>query len=174
MLDKGSVQRQQPNSRDAALVAFDRYAIDLAQFGGDAGNVPYKPRERSTADLMRLNPTDPAVKGQYGKFRSELHDRFVNPLYALAFGLVAFAALGQARTTRQGRSSAILSAIIVVMAVRIVGFTASNLAARIPAGVPLMYAVPLLTIAITLVVMFAPLPRLPSLALRPALRQKTA
>ena len=123
---------------------------------------------------MRLSPDDPAVKGQYGKFRSELHDRFVNPLYALAFGLVAFAALGQARTTRQGRSSAILTAIVIVMTVRIAGFTASNLAARIPVGVPLMYAVPLLTIAITLGVMFAPPLRLPRLAMRPVLRQKPA
>jgi lipopolysaccharide export system permease protein len=175
VLQKGSVQRQQPNSRDAALVAFDRYAIDLAQFGGDAGNIPYKPRERSTAELMRLDPNDPAVKSQYGKFRAELHDRFVNPLYAIAFGLVAFAALGQARTTRQGRSSAIMTAIVIVMTVRIAGFTASNLAARTPVGVPLAYAVPILTSVITLLVMFGPRVRLPEFtAVRPALRQKPA
>lgn len=168
VLEKGSVQREQAKSRDAALVAFDRYAVDLAQFGGDASNIPYKPRERSTAELMRVNPNAADVRGQYGKFRAELHDRFVNPLYALAFGLVAFAALGQARTTRQGRSSAIMTAIVIVMSVRIAGFAASNVAARTPAGVSLVYAVPLLTIAVTLVMLFGPrlaLPRLPALAM---------
>jgi lipopolysaccharide export system permease protein len=174
VLDKGSVQRQQPNSRDAALVAFDRYAIDLAQFGADAGNVPYKPRERSTAELLRLDPNDAAVKSQYGKFRAELHDRFVNPLYALAFGLVAFAALGQARTTRQGRSSAIMTAIVVVMAVRIAGFAASNLAARSAIGVPLVYAVPVLTVAGSLLSLFGPTLRWPQLVARPQFRHKPA
>ena len=174
VLEKGSVQRQQAKSRDAALVAFDRYAVDLAQFGGDASNIPYKPRERSTAELMRINPDAPDVKSQYGKFRAELHDRFVNPLYALAFGLVAFAALGQARTTRQGRSSAIMTAIIVVMAVRITGFAASNVAARVPAGVLLVYAVPLLTSVVTLAMLFGPRISLPRLPVLPVARQTPA
>ena len=174
VLEKGSVQRQQANSRDAALVAFDRYAVDLAQFGGDASNIPYKPRERSTAELMRINPNAPDVKSQYGKFRAELHDRFVNPLYALAFGLVAFAALGQARTTRQGRSSAIMTAIIVVMSVRIAGFAASNVAARVPAGVLLVYAVPLLTSVVTLAMLFGPNISLPRLPVVSVARQKPA
>ena len=174
VLEKGSVQRQQAKSRDAALVAFDRYAVDLAQFGGDASNIPYKPRERSTAELMRINPDAPDVRSQYGKFRAELHDRFVNPLYALAFGLVAFAALGQARTTRQGRSSAIMTAIIVVMAVRITGFAASNVAARVPAGVLLVYAVPLLTSVVTLAMLFGPRISLPRLPVLPVARQTPA
>ena len=174
VLEKGSVQREQANSHDAALVAFDRYAVDLAQFAGDAGNIPYKPRERSTAELMHINPDAADVRGQYGKFRSELHDRFINPLYAIAFGLVAFAALGQARTTRQGRSSAIMTAIVVVMSVRIAGFAASNVAARTPAGVPLAYAVPLLTTAVTLVMLFGPRVALPRLPVLPFPRQKPA
>ena len=174
VLEKGSVQRQQAKSRDAALVAFDRYAVDLAQFGGDTSNIPYKPRERSTAELMRINPNAPDVKSQYGKFRAELHDRFVNPLYALAFGLVAFAALGQARTTRQGRSSAIMTAIILVMSVRIAGFAASNVAARVPAGVLLVYAVPLLTSVVTLAMLFGPRISLPRLPVLPVARQTPA
>ena len=30
VLEKGSVQRQQPNSRDSSIVAFERYAVDLS------------------------------------------------------------------------------------------------------------------------------------------------
>ena len=144
VLQKGSVQRQQDGSRDPAMVAFDRYAIDLAQFDPDDADMPYKPRERSTAELLRLNKSDPYVQRQLGRFRAELHDRFVNPLYALTFGMIAFAALGQARTTRQGRGSAILVAIAVAAAVRVLGFTASNVVARTPAATPLVYVVPLL------------------------------
>ena len=43
---------------------------------------------------------DPALAGH---IRSELLDRLASPLYALVAGLIAFAALGEARTTRQGR-----------------------------------------------------------------------
>ena len=144
VLEKGSVQRQQSNSRDPAMVVFDRYAIDLAQFDPDEGDATYKPRERSTLELLQLNDKDPYVQRQMGRFRAELHDRLVSPLYAMTFGMIAFAALGQARTTRQGRSSAILMAIIVASIVRGTGFLASNYVARTPAAVPLVYLVPLL------------------------------
>jgi lipopolysaccharide export system permease protein len=48
-----------------------------------------------------------------GRFRTELHDRLSAPLYVLAFALIAFAALGQPRTTRQGRGAAIVGEILV-------------------------------------------------------------
>lgn len=154
VLTKGSVQRQQPKVRDAAMVAFDRYAIDLAQFSPDPADTAYKPRERSTRSLFKLDPKDPYVVQQRGRFRSELHDRFVNPLYALTFGLIAFAALGQARTTRQGRSAAIVSAVGIVLAIRTAGFIASNLTARSAWAVPFDYLIPALGAAGALAVLF--------------------
>ena len=50
-----------------------------------------------------------------------------SPFYAFAAGLIAFAALGEARTTRQGRGWAIISAILVFAAVQLFGITASLL-----------------------------------------------
>ena len=32
VLEKGSVQRKEPNSRDSSIVAFERYAVDLSAF----------------------------------------------------------------------------------------------------------------------------------------------
>lgn len=163
VLDKGSVQRQQPGSRDAAMVAFDRYAIDLAQFGPDGGTATYKPRERSTPKLLHLDPNDPYVRLQKGRFRAELHDRLVNPLYAVTFGLIAFAALGQARTTRQGRGTAILAAVIIVLVVRIAGFVASNMTARTAVAVPFDYLIPAAGAVGALLVLFGPALRMPRL-----------
>ena len=156
VLEKGSVQRQQPGTRDAAMVAFDRYAIDLAQFGPDPSDTTYKPRERSTSHLLRLDPKDYYVQHQQGRIRAELHDRFVNPLYALTFGMIAFAALGQARTTRQGRGTAIVLAVIIVLAVRIAGFIASNFTARTAIAVPFDYLIPTLGMVGALGVLFGP------------------
>ncbi|MCA3630977.1 MAG: LptF/LptG family permease, partial [Methylobacterium sp.] len=88
------------------------------------------------------------VQSIYGRFRSELHDRLTNPLYPFATLAIAFAALGSARTTRQGRGQAIFGAVVALVVMRIAGFAAASFAVRSAAGVPLMYAVPLLATAI--------------------------
>jgi hypothetical protein len=103
VLEKGSVHRQQVNSRDSSIVDFERYAIDLAAFNQEASDTVYKPRERSTAQLVFPDTEEWLYKYQPGRFRAELHDRLSSWLYPIAVMLIAFAALGDARTTRQGR-----------------------------------------------------------------------
>ena len=105
VLEKGSVQREQPDARDAAIVAFERYAIDLGQFAGDGTVLGYKPRERTTLDLLTMDMSA-MPRPLAGRTRAELHDRFSAPLYPIAFMAIAFAALGIPRTTRQGRGTA--------------------------------------------------------------------
>ena len=51
------------------------------------------------------------MKENEGRFRAELHERFIAPLYALAMGMIAFAALGAPRTTRQNRGAAMAAAV---------------------------------------------------------------
>jgi len=143
ILENGSVHRQLQSNRDNSIVAYDRYAIDLDQFGADGDKIVYKPRERSTFDLLNVDPNDSYAQLQGGRFRAELHERFANPLYPLASMLIGFAALGGAKTTRQGRGSAIAAAVIAMVALRIAGFGASSLAARSAIWTPLIYAVPL-------------------------------
>ena len=161
VLSKGSVQRHEPQSKDAAIVVFDRYAIDLAQFGAEGDGAPLRPRERSTRDLILLDHSNPMIKQQEGRFRSELHDRFVSPLYALSFGLIAFVALGQARTTRQGRGTAILVAVVVVLLLRIAGFGASTYVVKSAAFVWLGYGIPLISLGLAAFSIVAPQFRLP-------------
>ncbi len=167
VLTKGSVQRHQPDSRDAAIVVFDRYALDLAQFGAEGDGAPLKPRERATRDLFNLDHTDPNYKVQEGRYRAELHDRFVSPLFALSFGMIAFAALGEPRTTRQGRGTAMLVAVVAVLMLRIAGFGASSLLVKSSAFILLDYAVPLIGLVGGALYMFAP--RINLAATRPPL-----
>ena len=127
VLEDGSLQREDAKSANAAIVAFKSYQLDLTQFGGTGAAAPYKPRERSTLDLLRLDAKDPFVRSQPGRFRAELVDRFTNPLYALTFGLIAMSALAQARTTRQGRGQVMVVSVVIVLLVRLAGFEASNL-----------------------------------------------
>lgn len=155
VLDKGSVQRRQPNARDTAIVAFDRYAIDLSQFGGK-GEESYKPRERSTLALLNPDSDDKLYQVFPGRFRAELHDRFANPIWAFVAALIAFAALGQARTTRQGRGLAVATAVLAFGAARLIGVWATTMAVRSAFATPLIYIVPLAACAIAAAAIFAP------------------
>ena len=147
VLEKGSVQRQTRGGRDPVMVVFERYGIDLAQFGAESEGAPLKPRERSTWALLNPDMSDLFTQRSIGLFRSELHDRLVNPLYSLVFGMVAFAALARARTTRQGRGMAMLGAILAIVGVRVIGFGVAALAARQTWAVGALYLLPIATIA---------------------------
>src|SRR5690606_34597676 len=105
VLEKGYVHRQTRGEGASAMVQFESYALDLAQFAGGAEAGAMRPRERTTLDLLFLTPAnaDAFARQYFGRFRAELHERLSAPLYVLAFAMIAFAALGQARTTRQGR-----------------------------------------------------------------------
>jgi lipopolysaccharide export system permease protein len=135
VLRKGTAQR--PRGRgDTSIVTFADYAIDLSQFipRGTGAEKP-RPRNRDMLALLKFNPHDPTERAYIGEARAELFDRLTSPLYALVAGLVAFAALGEARTTRQNRSLAILGAVAVFAAVRIFGF-ADALMLRGKGGAP--------------------------------------
>jgi lipopolysaccharide export system permease protein len=154
VLEKGSVQRQQPNSRDSSIVAFERYAVDLSAFNQEGGDVVYKPRERSTGELLFPDASELYYKYQEGRFRAELHDRLSAWLYPVAMMMIAFAALGDPRTTRQGRGVAIATAVVGVVLLRIAGFAASSAAVRSALGVVAIYATPLLAMGIAMAVIF--------------------
>jgi len=154
LLEKGSVQRREPKSKDSSIVVFERYAVDLAAFNQEGGEIVYKPRERGTMQLLFPDKNDPLYRAQTGRFRAELHDRLSAWLYPLAMMAIAFAALGEARTTRQGRGVAIAVAICGVVLLRILGFAASSAVARSPAAISLIYGIPLGGIALCLLVIF--------------------
>ncbi len=154
VLEKGSVHRQQKDSRDSSIVTFARYAVDLAAFTPPDSDTIYKPRERSTSQLFFPDREELYFKLQKGRFRAELHDRLSSWLYPLAFAFIAFAALGDPRTTRSGRGLAVAGAVVAVVVLRIAGFAASSAAARSQGAVFFVYATPLLAIALSSLLIF--------------------
>jgi lipopolysaccharide export system permease protein len=154
VLEQGSIHRQTANASDSSIVAFDRYAVDLSSFNTDGGPGVYKPRERSTAQLLFPDREEAYYLAIEGRFRAELHDRLTAWLYPLAMMAIAFAALGQARTTRQGRGLAVATAIIAVVAFRIGGFAASSALRGDPAAVVAVWGIPIATIIVCWVIVF--------------------
>jgi lipopolysaccharide export system permease protein len=155
VLENGSVHRQRPNVTDTSVVAFERYAIDLSALNQEASELVYKPRERSTGDLLMPDRNEAYYKMQSGRFRAELHERLTAWLFPLAVVCIAFAALGEAKTTRQGRGTALAGAVVAVVALRIGIFAASGAVVRSPAALVALYGLPLLAIAVSLTLVFA-------------------
>lgn len=142
VLLNGSFQREEVEGKDASIVLFDRYTIDLSLLAGEREVIRYKPRERSTPEVLNLDFSDAYVQQNAGKFRADVHERFSSPIYPFAMVAIALAALGTARSTRQGRNVATTVAVVLILAVRVAGFAMSSLVLRTPAAVPLAYLVP--------------------------------
>ena len=81
-------------------------------------------------------------------------DRFASPLYAFVAGLIGFAALGEARTTRQGRGLAIAGAILAFVGVRMVGIAATTLSVGVPAAAYFVWGIPVAAALGALAVIF--------------------
>jgi lipopolysaccharide export system permease protein len=159
VLDEGSYQRPATGG-DSAIVTFKDYTIDLTQFAHQE-ETSKRPRERSTAELLTPDPNDQSMIRAAGRFRAELVDRLTSPLYAFVAGLIGFAALGEARTTRQGRGFAIAAAILGFSAVRLLGIAANSFVVSRPNAAYVVWAIPLIVSLLCFDAIFAgPIARL--------------
>lgn len=127
IMTDGTIQRLIPQSGAISIVQFESYAFDLTAMMPQAGIPTYKPSERTLPAIFALTEEDPYYAEKKERFDKEVNDRLTLPLYALAFGLIVFAFLGSPRTTRQGRSSAVLGALVSCVLLRALAFGAVNL-----------------------------------------------
>ena len=141
ILESGNLQRFEIGKRDPALVAFTRYAFDMSKFVGQAQTVNYNLRERYLWDLISPPDDDQAYLQIPARFRAEMHDRLVAPIYPFAFVLLTFAFLGSPRTTRQSRSFSMVGAILAVLMLRIAGYALTVLATTSAWAALIQYAV---------------------------------
>ena len=122
-------------------MTFDDYAIDLSQFARKAK----RSRGRANGRRLQLIAPDPDASAPRlaARLRAELLDRLVSPFYAFAAGLIGFAALGEARTTRQGRGVATAIAIVTFSALRMLGIATISLAVSRPYFALFVWAIPI-------------------------------
>jgi lipopolysaccharide export system permease protein len=156
-LENGSIHRQGTGTSgnpQSSIVTFDSYAVDLSALNQETSEFVYKPRERSTGDLLMPDRNDSYYKLQAGRFRAELHDRLTSWMFALAVVFIAFACLGDVKTTRQGRGSAMAISVVAVVGLRIAMFAASSALARSPGALVVVYGLPLGTIVLCAALIF--------------------
>ncbi|MGE3229938.1 MAG: LPS export ABC transporter permease LptF [Hyphomicrobium sp.] len=177
MTDGHILRRNGGPTEPTQIIAFDKYAVDLDSFEkrAEEGMGTLKPRERYFDELVDPNPqlveqaaparkdevqADPGAKAKRkasrrdddeGQIRSELHERFSSALYPLAFVLMAVAMVGQAQSTRQSRNARMGLCFLAGVGVRLGGMAVNNVVKMDAAAVPVLYAIPLVAIGVSLV-----------------------
>lgn len=155
VMSAGHIIRRTDPKEPPQIVAFDKYAVDLDRFEAQEGSeAELKPRERYFSELADPGNSN-LYKRQPGQFRAELHERFVAPLYPIAFAFVIVAFVGQARSTRSSRMESLVIAFIAATGSRLTGMAVNNLVALKASFLPLLYAMPILVIALALLVIRA-------------------
>jgi len=152
IMTNGHIHRRAPGDDAAQIIAFEKYIVDLDRFDKRQSNkFDYKPRERYYHELINPDENDTYYQAHKGHFRAEFHERFANPLYPLAFVLIALATVGQAQSTRQNRNERMIMGFVAAVGCRLGGLAVNNLVVLRAEYVPLLYVLPLLAIVLSII-----------------------
>lgn len=149
VMSAGHIIRRTDAAEPPQIIAFDKYAVDLDRFEAqEGGEGELKPRERYLSELYDPGPDSQLYKNQPGQFRSELHERFANPLYPIAFAFLVVAFVGQARSTRTSRMENLVVAFLVAAGARLAGLALNNIVAVRASAVPILYLLPIVAMLV--------------------------
>jgi lipopolysaccharide export system permease protein len=132
-----------------SLLYFERYTADIGKTGSDteaAGGRWREPRERFLNELFFPGDSD-MDRANRSQLRIEGHERLTLPLYAIAFAMIAMAALLPGDYNRRGQGERILTAVILIIVIQAGQLIWNSVTPRYPILLPLIYANVLLPIA---------------------------
>ncbi len=155
MMD-GTVEQSAKHGAKLSVLKFQRYVFDLDQFASKAP-VERKTNERYLDELLNPTPTlKPKIRNAY---IAEGHNRLSQPLYCIAFALIALAAVTRGRRGRGANMLKMTIACTAAVGLRIAGYGITGLAVSNPTLNVLFYVLPLLGIAVTIWVLAGNLPK---------------
>jgi lipopolysaccharide export system permease protein len=143
VMENGNRQTVDRATGRFSLLYFDRYTIELSEFGEAVQSRWREPKERFLDEL--LFPSDEQRDQRYRQeLIAEGHNRLVGPLYTIVFVLIGMAALLSGEFNRRGQTRRVLAAIACVAALEGASLALHDLASRNAAAVAGMYGAPLL------------------------------
>ena len=151
MLD-GTVEQSMVGGSQLSVLKFQRYVFDLDQFAGPARANQRQTNERFLSELLHPQETSLSARIRNIYF-AEAHNRLSQPLYCLAFAMIALAAVLRGRRQRGPLAMRLTMACLGAAAVRIAGYGVSGPASNHPALSPLFYIIPLLGTGLALMVL---------------------
>lgn len=157
MMD-GTIENGGKNGEQLQVLRFQSYTLSLDQFSGPARYTLRKMPERYLGELFW-----PPEKGISQKIRdqffAEAHDRLSQPLYCIAFALIALAAVLRGRRQRGSVALRLTMASLAAAGLRIAGYGVMGLAQRHTALVVAFYLLPAIGAAGAIIVLMGYSPR---------------
>lgn len=158
IMEDGTFEQSEKGGAKLTVLHFERNTIDLDQFNGPIRATIRKTNERYLGEL--LFPSEPDVTPRARlQFFAEAHNRLAQPLYCIAFALIAMAAVMRGRRQRGKVAIRLTIASLAAIGLRIAGYGISGLAQGSPVLVLLFYLVPLLGAAAATAVLAGYSPR---------------
>ncbi len=149
ILLNGNRQQVDREAGKLSLLYFERYSVEIGQSGAQAEYRWREPGERYLHELLWPDYDNSNDRFFANKLIAEAHTRLSTPLYVFALVIVGLACLLPGDFNRRGMGKRVLAAAAAGIAVQAVSIALPNLAARIPATIPFLYAVPLAAISIS-------------------------
>jgi len=147
----GTVEESAHAGGQLTVLKFQRDVFDLDQFAGPARATYRATSERYLPELFQPNPKLP--QKLRNAYIAEGHTRLSQPLYCIAFAMIALAAVLRGRRARGANALRLALAALAAAVVRIAGYGVQGLAVSTPSLLFLFYVIPILGAAIALVVL---------------------
>ena len=142
VMDNGNSQ-QVGTDMTVTVLYFDRYTLDLDQFGQDPGRNLRELSERYLHELFFPNMSRGWDRRNANRLIAEGHNRLASPLYGLAFVMIALTAVCLGTFSRRGHAWRIAAAMGIGLTVRLIGFGLQNLSESTPGLIWSVYFLPI-------------------------------
>lgn len=152
-LVRGNAQNVDPVTKEVEIIQFDETAIDLSPYQKINTDPDLEGTERYISELLHPDMSRPYDVQQAGVLIAEGHARLSTPLYNLFYVALALVAMLKAPFNRYGYGRRILAAVLIAVAVRVLGFVVENAASATAALNYVQYAIPALGTLITLLLL---------------------
>lgn len=145
---QGTIEQSDASGAQLSVLKFKSYIFDLDQFTGPARAAERASSERYLTEL--LWPEARVRASVRAAYFAEANNRLAQPLYCIAFGLIALAAITRGRRARGAHALRITMAVVAAAMLRIGGYGVQGLATHHPALCALFYLIPLFGIGVAI------------------------
>jgi lipopolysaccharide export system permease protein len=152
IMQDGTMEQSAENGQQLSVLKFRRDVFDLDQFGGPARVSQRQTNERSLGELLHPRETNLPTPIRM-TYLAEANNRLSQPLYCLAFAMIALAAVLRGRRQRGAHAMRLTMACLAAAAVRIAGYGVAGPASGHPAFNILFYVIPLLGMTLAWIVL---------------------
>lgn len=122
-----------------SILYFDRYVFEVPTSTESISDRFREPRERSMSELVNLEDAEGVNQLDWGKYKVELHKRFVTPLLGVGYAMVGLACLLYGPITRRSQTMRIVTAVSIMIALQGLALGLENIIAKKLVLMPLFY-----------------------------------